>query len=96
VRRGLGHAGDALPARRAQLVAGPNPQPNPNPDPNPYPNPNPNLTLTLTLTLTLSWSQEPSGVVHAQVVANGQFGWLAFGHENPGGGHNGMDGQPEP
>ena len=52
------------------------------------------LTLTLTLTLTLSWSQEASGVVHAQVVANGQFGWLAFGHENPGGGHNGMDGQP--
>ena len=42
----------------------------------------------------LSWSQEASGVVHAQVVANGQFGWLAFGHENPGGGHNGMDGQP--
>ena len=30
--------------------------------------------------------------MHAQVVANGQFGWLAFGHENPGGGHSGMDG----
>ena len=40
----------------------------------------------------LSWSQEPSGVVHAQMVANGQFGWVAFGHENPGGGHSGMDG----
>ena len=32
--------------------------------------------------------------MHAHVVANGQFGWVAFGHENPGGGHNGMDGQP--
>ena len=27
--------------------------------------------------------QEESGVVHAQVVANGQFGWLAFGNLAP-------------
>jgi hypothetical protein len=34
----------------------------------------------------------PLGTVHARLSAHGLFGWLAFGLENPGGGHNGMDG----
>ena len=40
----------------------------------------------------LLWSLTADGVVHAKMVVDGLFGWLAFGHANPGGGHGGMDG----
>lgn len=40
----------------------------------------------------LLWSQTSDGLVHAKMLVDGLFGWLAFGHYNPGGGHNGMNG----
>ena len=36
----------------------------------------------------LLWSVV-EGVVHATMAANGLFGWIAFGHANPGGAHRG-------
>ena len=41
----------------------------------------------------LAW-RVVDGIVHAKMAVGGLFGWLAFGFENPGGHHNGMNGAP--
>ena len=42
----------------------------------------------------LAWTLSPSGGVSFTHVVKGAVGWMAFGPENPGGHHNGMNGAP--
>lgn len=43
--------------------------------------------------LALMWSVV-DGAVRAKLAFDGVVGWMAIGHENPTGGHNGMNGAP--